>query len=117
MAKRFDYLIFTIELAIFLGKNFTKAKNEVITTADALAKLGAIPQVTAEKEIIDRVRKEHFWRAVTLPDLEEVREALRDLIKFIEQERQKIYYTDFTDEILGVVDRKSTRLNSSHVRI
>lgn len=30
---------------------------------------------------------------------------MRDLIKFIERETKKIYYTDFTDQILGVSER------------
>ncbi len=102
MAKRFDNLILTLELAIVLGKSITKGKNEVIKTASVLAELGTIPQVREKREIIERVQKEHFWSGVTLLDLEEIREALRDLIKFIERETRKIYYTDFTDEILGV---------------
>ena len=32
--------------------------------------------------------------------MEDVREALRDLIKFIEKEKRKIYYTNFEDEII-----------------
>lgn len=39
--------------------------------------------------------------------MEEVREALRDLIKFIEREQQKIYYTDFKDEIIEQTENNS----------
>jgi type I restriction enzyme R subunit len=35
-----------------------------------------------------------------------VRVALRDLIKFIEKENSKIYYTNFTDEILYVIENE-----------
>ncbi|RAL26530.1 type I restriction-modification enzyme R subunit C-terminal domain-containing protein [Thermoflavimicrobium daqui] len=37
-----------------------------------------------------------------LIELEAVREALRDLIKFLEKETQKIYYTNFKDQVLTV---------------
>ena len=105
MAKRFDSLIHTLQLALLLGKNMTRGKNEVIRTAAVLSEMGTIPQVREKKEIIELVQKEHFWTGVTLLDLEEIREALRELIKFIERETKKIYYTDFTDEILGVSER------------
>ena len=102
MAKRFDSLILTLELALMLGKNITRGKNEVIKTARVLSEMGTIPQVRKQKEVIERVQTEHFWASVNLLDLEEVRQALRELIKFIEPGEKKIYYTDFTDEILTV---------------
>lgn len=107
MAKRFDSLILTLELALVLGKSITKGKNEVIKTALVLSRIGTIPQVREKKEIIELVQKEYFWASVSLLDLENVREALRDLIKFIKRETKKIYYTDFTDEILGVSEHST----------
>jgi type I restriction enzyme R subunit len=100
MAKRFDSLILTLELAIVLGKSITKGKNEVIKTAVLLAELGTIPQVQEKKEIIERVQTEEFWSGINLLNLEQVREDLRELIKFIQGDKKSIYYTDFTDEIL-----------------
>lgn len=35
-------------------------------------------------------------------ELEEVREALRELIKYLEKQNQKIYYTDFQDTVIQV---------------
>lgn len=104
LAKRFDNLIFSIELAVVLGKNFSKARDSVVKTADSLSELGTIPQVLAQKDIIQKVKTEDFWAEVALLDLELVRETLRDLIKFIEKEKTKIYYTNFTDEILSVTE-------------
>lgn len=100
LAKRFDSLMFTIELALLLGKNPKKAKNSVIKTADFLAGLGTIPQVQAQKEVIQKVQTEQYWAEADIFDHEEVREALRDLVKFIEKTGTEIFYTNFTDEIL-----------------
>ena len=36
-----------------------------------------------------------------------VRESLRDLIKFIEKTKAKIYYTNFTDKILSFSESES----------
>lgn len=101
LAKRFDYLMFNIELSEILEKNANKAKNDVVKTAVSLSKIGTVPQVSAQKEIIEKVKTDAFWQGADIFDYENVREALRDLIKFIEKEKQNIYYTNFTDEILN----------------
>lgn len=101
-AKRFDLVMYTIELAKLQTKNATKPIRSVVTTAEALSKLGTIPQVVAQKPIIDKVLTEEFWESADIFELESVREALRDLIKFIEKEKQKMYFTNFKDQVLEV---------------
>ncbi|PLR82616.1 DEAD/DEAH box helicase [Bacillus canaveralius] len=101
-AKRFDLVMYTIELAKLQTKNATKPIRSVIKTAEALLKLGTIPQVMEQKPVIDKVLTEEFWDSADIFQLDSVREALRDLIKFIEKETQKIYYTNFQDEVLEV---------------
>lgn len=102
LAKRFDHLIYTVDLAYLQNKNATKPIRSIIQTAEELSKLGTIPQVLEKKYIIEKVQTEEFWESADILELEEVREALRELIKFIEKEKQKIYYTNFKDEILEV---------------
>ncbi|MCP8970465.1 DEAD/DEAH box helicase family protein [Ectobacillus ponti] len=101
-AKRFDYLMYTIELAKLQNNNAGKPIRSVVETAEALSKLGTIPQVVEQKYIIDKVRTTEFWEEADVLEMETVREALRDLIKFLEREAQKTYYTDFQDEILSI---------------
>lgn len=100
LAKRFDYLIYTVNLAYLQNKNAAKPINSIVTTAEQLSKLGTIPQVIDKKEIIEKVQTQEFWDSVDIFQLEEVRVALRDLLKFIEKQVQVIYYTDFKDEII-----------------
>ncbi|MBT2253837.1 DEAD/DEAH box helicase family protein [Priestia megaterium] len=107
LAKRFDLLMYTIELAKLTSNNATKPITRVTRTAQALSKLGSIPQVVEKKEIIKKVQDETFWQEVSLIDLENVRDDLRDLIKFIERGKQKLYYTDFKDEIIEQIENES----------
>lgn len=107
MAKRFDYLMLTIELSQLQNKNANKPIGRVKTTAEELSKLGTIPQVLDKKYIIEKVQTDEFWEGVDLFELEAVREALRELIKFIEKDTQKIYYTNFKDEILEVHENEA----------
>ncbi|WP_026677383.1 DEAD/DEAH box helicase family protein [Fictibacillus gelatini] len=97
LAKRFDSLMYTIELAKLTAKNATRPINSVVRTAEELCKLSTIPAVDAHREILLKVQSETFWEEADLFELEEVRQAIRDLVKFLEKESQKDYYTNFKD--------------------
>ncbi len=102
LAKRFDYMIYSVDLALLQSKDATKVIRSIVQTAEDLSNLYNIPQVKEQKYIIEKVQTDEFWENVTVFELEAVREALRELIKFIQKNRQKVYYTNFTDEILEV---------------
>lgn len=107
LAKRFDYLIYTVDLAYLQNRNATKPSRSIVQTAEELSKKGTIPQVMAQKYIIEKVQTDAFWESADLLELEEVRIALRDLIKFIDKEKQPIYYTDFKDQILEINENRA----------
>ncbi|MFD0619697.1 DEAD/DEAH box helicase family protein [Paenibacillus sp. GCM10027629] len=100
LAKRFDLLIYTVDLAYLQQRNASKPIRSIVQTAEALSKLGTIPQVVEKKYIIEKVQTDEFWQSADMLELEAVRVALRELIKFIEKSKQKIYYTNFKDQIL-----------------
>jgi len=100
LARRFDFLVYTVDLALLQSKDATKAVNGIKGAAEELSKLYNLPQVKAKKYTIEKVQSDDFWGSVSILELDSVREALRDLIQLIEYTKQGIYYTDFTDEIL-----------------
>ncbi|MBS2904826.1 hypothetical protein KFV96_27305, partial [Klebsiella pneumoniae] len=81
LAKRFDLVMYTIELAKLQGNNATRPIKSVIETAESLSKLGTVPKVQEQKYTIDKVRTEEFWEDVHISELDEVRQVLRDLLK------------------------------------
>lgn len=103
LARRFDYLIYSIDLGLLQSKSVQKPIQIVMTTAEQLSKVYRLPQVAAKKEMIAKVQETNFWDDVTVVELDKVREALRDLLQYLERAGRRIYYTDFTDEI---TDRK-----------
>jgi type I restriction enzyme, R subunit len=107
LARRFDYLIYVLDLALLQGKDISTPAAGIIATAEELSKLYNVPQVKAEKFTIEKVMTQDFWNSVNILELDTVREALRDLIQYIEKDSQKIYYTDFTDEILNISEGNS----------
>src|SRR5699024_1412083 len=97
MAKRFDQVMYTIEFAYLTANNVTKPIRHVVTTAERLSELATIPQVLEHRELLIRVQSDAFWKQATIFELEEVRTVVRELVRFLEKESQKIYYTNFKD--------------------
>lgn len=102
LARRFDYLMLTIELAHIAAKNVRRQKDRVVTTAIGLSGKGTVPQVARQKDIIELVQTDEFWQTASIPDYEKVREALRELLKFLDKSDTKTYYTNFADELLEI---------------
>jgi type I restriction enzyme, R subunit len=102
LAKRFDYLMYTIEFTSLRGISALKPKKKVVRTAEGLSNKLNIPMVKREEELIKTVLTEEFWEKAELFEYEAVRKALRYLIKFLERESQQLYYTNFADEVLDV---------------
>ena len=102
LAKRFDYLMYTIEYADLKKIVASKPKNRVVTTAEKLTYKGTIDKVKAQEELIYKVQTDEYWNEADIFDHEEVRQALRDLIQYIINDGGgEIYYTNFTDEVLS----------------
>jgi type I restriction enzyme, R subunit len=97
LAKRFDSIMYSIELAKLTAKNAARPIKSVVQTAEELSKLSTIPQVNAKRDILLQVQTDVFWEEANIFELEEVREAIRELVKFLEKESQKDYYTNFKD--------------------
>ena len=104
LAKRFDFLMYAIMFAYLKGQLASKQIVKVVNTAKNLSKIGNIEKVKRQAEVINQVQDEGFWQDAGVHDMEKVRAALRDLIQYIESSKQKDYYTNFTDEIMGIIE-------------
>jgi len=106
MAKRFDFLMYTIELAVLKGQIAAKPINRVMFTAENLSHIGSIEKVKRQSELLEKVQTSEFWNDVNIFDMEQVRIALRELIKYLPPEVIPSYYTNFQDEILSVEENE-----------
>ena len=102
LIRRFDYLICSIILGILQNKNVQNPIRIVVQTAEQLSKKYSVPQVKAQKELIQRIKTQDFWNHVTIWELDIVRKAIGELLQYIEKTERRIYYCDFTDSILSV---------------
>jgi type I restriction enzyme R subunit len=99
-AKRFDLLIFSLQLALLKGsKRFDTLKKQLLEIASALEDQTGIPAIAQQAVLIEEIQTELWWEGVTVPLLELVRLRLRDLVQHIEKSRKAIVYSNFPDEI------------------
>ncbi len=116
LAKRFDLWMLVIELSTLMTNDATRSIRQVMVTAQELQKLGTVPQILAQKEIIVKIQQPEFWKDPTLLELEEIRIGLRELIRFIPKSEQKIYYTNFEDEIILIKEDNAPLLKVNDFR-
>ncbi|KPI48756.1 DEAD/DEAH box helicase [Clostridioides difficile] len=115
LAKRFDVVMYNIQLAYLQNNNASKGIRHVMTTAERLSKLGTIPQIQQQKYTIEKAMTEDFWEDSDIFEVEEVRISLRELIKYLEKSSQKIYYTSFEDMIVAE-DRNDSVYNANNLK-
>lgn len=99
-AKRFDVLVLRLMIQLLRGSSGQKAKiDRIKSMSRSLLKKKNIPAVAEREELLRKIVSEDFLKEATLPDLEAVRLALRDLIQFLDKQSTPLVYTNFEDEI------------------
>ena len=99
-AVRFDALMYGIELAYLVGKKYTRARKDLHKKVVGIAGVANIPEIQAQSEFIDKVLHTDYVETAGINEFEEIRERLRDLMKYIPSDIVK-YDTNFTDELLS----------------
>ena len=99
-ARRFDILILNYQLALVSQAHRTdQFMNKIHSTAGALLKQQHIPEVGAHIDLLNELQTEPFWQAINVNRLEAVRLALRNLMKYLIDEKQEDYRTYFEDTL------------------
>jgi len=100
LARRFDVLILKYQLALLTSAYSTDSFiNQISSISKALLKKQNIPAVAEHVSLLNDLQTEIFWTAVNINRLDEVRLALRDLIKYLDKESQVNVVTTFEDKL------------------
>lgn len=100
LARRFDMLVLIYQILLLSESGNTgKYMSKIFRTATALQKKDNIPQVALHLPLIKAVQTDQYWQTINVKKLEELRVALRELIKYLEVQKQDPVYTHFEDEI------------------
>lgn len=100
-AIRFDALMYGIEVARLAGKSIKRARKDLIKKVQAIASVANIPEILAQTDLISRILQTDYVDTADIDELENIRESLRDLIKYIPLNKVR-YDTNFTDDILSM---------------
>ena len=111
-AKRFDNLIYSLQIRKMKEKNYSIQVNGIISLIESLKELGTISQIKEKAEIIKMTCKQEYWDRATFFDIENIRKELRDLIKFIENPPRKIWNIDIEDQIIVDEQQKNVIRNN-----
>lgn len=100
-ALRFDYLMYMLEFKLISGDKYSRGRTDLLKKVTALSQIGNIPAITAQKTLIDQILHTEYLDKAGISDFERIRQALRDLIKYIPK-TQLIYDTDMQETITDV---------------
>ena len=100
-AVRFDALMYGIELAYLVGKKYGRARSDLFKRVNGIASVATIPEINAQADLIDRILHTDYFYNCGINEFEEIRERLRDLMKYIPHSKIR-YDTNFEDDILNV---------------
>ncbi len=114
-AVRFDALMYGIELGYIAGNTYTKGIKDLMGKVRAVAKVGTIPAVQAQKEFINQILNTDYVERATISEFEKIRQLLRDLIKYIPRGPHMTWDTDFDDDILGT-DWRASELGNDDLK-
>lgn len=105
-ALRFDALLYGMELAHLAGLPYNRAHHDLLQKADALSKIANVPEIEAQSALLEKILHTDYVENTGVDELEKIRKALRDLMKYITNE-QSAYETGFGDEILSIEWKQS----------
>ena len=109
-AKRFDNFVYGLVLCELEGlPGLTRAQRQLKNTAALLEQKATVPQVQAKLPLIREVQTDEFLTSHDLLRFEEMRQELRELIKFLVDgvEGQKPVYTALADPVLEQTEGKT----------
>lgn len=99
-AKSFDLWVFKMELEELVGENdYSRAIQVVTTICSVLLEMTTIPEIAAKKDYLKTVITNEFWQDITITKMEELRNQVRDLIKFLAPEHYAPITTNFVDKV------------------
>lgn len=100
-AVRFDALMYGIELAYLAGKKYTRAQGDLIKKVSALSGVANIPEIQMKAELIYKIIHTSYVSDAGINEFEYIREELRDLMKYVPENKLTLYNTNFEDDILS----------------
>ncbi len=100
-ARRFDLMMLKlIQANILMSGSEKRYQENIMKIADSLSKKYSIPQVLKSKELIETLRDPQYYKGLRGRKIEEIREEIRELVQYLEEEGREIISTNFEDILI-----------------
>ena len=122
LARRFDIIMLNLKLALLVAGDSSKFIIRVASIASQLCKIN-VPEIKNNLSLLKELQTETFWNSTDVKRLEEVRQSVRELLKYLENSPKETVYTTLKDDIdLSTVQEMpvvewSTKLQSYKDRV
>ena len=100
-AIRFDALMYRLELAHLIGQKYGRARTDLLHKVQDIADVSNIPEIMVQSDLIHKILHTDYLDNAGIQKFEEIRQALRNLMKYLPQGRS-VYHTNFDDDILSM---------------
>lgn len=114
LAKKFDLLSLYVQLGM-VDESFNSVRHEgqITVIADALRKRSTIPDIQAKMPLLNEIMTSVFWDNKTLASIENMRKQIRDLLKYLQNDKGRTFTINIEDEITdgGVAGKINTEVS------
>ena len=106
-ALRFDHLMYGIELAYIIGRKYNKARSDLMKKVTAVSKIANVPEIKGQYDLINKILNTSYVEDAGINEFENIRENIRGLMKYIVNEKDEAYRTNFKDNVIETVWNES----------
>jgi type I restriction enzyme R subunit len=116
MAKRFDAMMLDLQLFTHIGDTRQAGLMKQVTgIAGQLLKKGSIPAVAQRMDTLRWLHAGEWAGEANVLGLERIREELRELLKFLEREKQPLVYTTYEDSFESNAQEHNLIFNANNL--
>ena len=72
-----------MELAQLAGRGYGRLRSDLMNKVSGIASVANIPQIQAQKDLIDKIINTDYVERAGIDDFENIRENLRNLMKYL----------------------------------
>ena len=114
-AIHFDNSMYGMMVSVLeTNNNFSRIKNHIQKNATLLlSECATIPEVKAKIPRLQEIEKEAIWEKRDILVYEDIRNDLRDIMKYLPSHEIRIHYVDFEDEFVDRVEGRKIDMENS----
>lgn len=100
-SRVFDNLIYESMIAFHQGSRLAGLMKQLQSMSTALKERANIKAITEALPLLNRFFEESYWESMTILELENIRQVVRELIQFIPTDKSRLIRTSLNDQVVA----------------